>query len=75
MQFRLNDKHLDKPPGSNLRGRRTIAKERVYKAISARIRGLRPNFNIGIDTGLDGEKANRWHHPYRHWLFQSQIRR
>lgn len=74
MQFRLNEKHLEKPAGAKARGRRTIAKEKVYKAINARIRRLRPNFNIGITTGVDGDKANRWRHAYRHWLFESQNR-
>ena len=69
MQFRLNDKHKEKVPGTNKRGRRTLAKEAVYKHINARIRRIRPGFNIGISTGVDGDRANRWHHAYRHWLF------
>lgn len=69
MQFRLNDKHLEKPAGKHRRGKRTVAKEAVYKHISARIRRIYPGFNIGISTGTGGELANRWNHPYRHWLF------
>lgn len=69
INFRLNDKHKDKPEGQRLRGKRTVAKERVYKHINTRIRRLYPNFNIGISTGTAGKIANRWHHPYRHWLF------
>lgn len=69
MQFRLNDKHLDKPVGKFRRAKRTKAKERVYKHINARVRRLRPGFNIGVSTGLDGDISNRWNHPYRHWLF------
>ena len=38
MAFRLNDKHKIKPPGQRTRGKRTIAKERLYKHISQRIR-------------------------------------
>lgn len=69
MQFRLNDKHLEKPEGKRRRAKRTVAKEQVYKHINARIRALYPNFNIGVSTAIGGDYANRWHHPYRHWLF------
>jgi len=70
MQFRLNDKHLAKPPGSARRGKRTIAKEKLYKRINARIRGIYPGFNIGSSTGTQGDNRNRWIHPYRHWNFR-----
>ena len=69
MQFRLNDKHKVKKPGSRRRGKRTIAKEKLYKFINAEIRKVYPNFNIGISTGAQGDRANYWRHPYRHWLF------
>jgi hypothetical protein len=69
IQFRLNDKHKEKPPGSRTRGKRTIAKERVYKHVLRRIRMIYPNFNIGISTGARGDLSNRWRDPYRHWLF------
>ncbi len=74
MQFRLNDKHKEKVPGTNRRGKRTLAKEAVYKHINARIRRIRPGFNVGISTGIDGDRANRWHHLYRHWLFLPEQR-
>lgn len=67
--FRLNDKHLDRPDGDQKRGRRTLAKERLYRFILRQIRRTRSNFNIGLTTGLDGDLANRWRQPYRHWLF------
>lgn len=72
MQFRLNDKHKEKPEGQRRRGKRTIAKEKVYKHICRRVRELYPNFNIGISTSLRDEHANRWHDPYRHWLFKTE---
>lgn len=75
MQFRLNDKHLDKPDGSHRRGNRTVAKEKLYKHILARIRRLRPGFNIGISTGTDKGLTDRWNHPYRHWLFRPTVHR
>lgn len=69
MQFRLNDHHLEKAAETNRRGARTIAKEKLYKHINARIRQIYPNFNIGISTGTDGAASARWSQPYRHWLF------
>ena len=72
MQFRLNDKHLEKPPGKRVRGKRTLAKERVYKHILARIRAIYPGFNIGRPTSTREDITNLWHDPYRHWLFVSK---
>ncbi len=72
MNFRLNDKHLEKPPGARRRGAKTLARLKVYKRINQRIREIYPNFNIGITTGHHGDKANRWHHAYRHWNFRSK---
>ncbi len=69
MQFRLNDFHLKKPEGAKRRAARTVAKEKLYKMILRRIRRIHPNFNIGISTGTDGDPANHWRHPYRHWEF------
>ncbi|CAD5257278.1 MULTISPECIES: DUF3800 domain-containing protein [unclassified Imperialibacter] len=69
MAFRLNDQHKEKPAGQKRRGKRTLAKEKVYKYINTRIREIRPHFNIGISTGIDNDKLDRFLHPYRHWLF------
>jgi hypothetical protein len=69
MTFRLNDKHKEKPPGKHRRGKRTIAKERLYMHIRTRICQLYPNFDIGETTGKGGDWANVWIHPYRHWKF------
>jgi hypothetical protein len=69
MQFRLNDKHKEKPEGSRVRGKRTIAKEKLYVYINQRIRKIYPNFNIGISTARS-DVRNTWLHPYRHWLFK-----
>ncbi|MBL0922237.1 MAG: DUF3800 domain-containing protein [Phycisphaerales bacterium] len=67
MAFRLNDMHLARPDGAARRGKRTIAKERLYRHIHSRICRIRPNFNIGVTTG--GDPASRWTQPYRHWKF------
>lgn len=69
MAFRLNDKHREIPPGETRRGKRTIAKEQLYKVILTEIRHLKPGFNIGISTGTGGDPATRWHAPYLHWRF------
>lgn len=67
MTFRLNNLHLVKPEGQHRRGKRTIAKEKLYKYISSRVRSIYPNFNIGESTGTQADISNRWRHPYRHW--------
>ena len=69
MAFRLNDLHKEKPEGAKRRGKRTLAKEKLYKHINKKIRETRTNFNIGITTGIDGNYQNIFFHPYRHWLF------
>lgn len=53
------------------RGKRTIAKEKVYKHINKRIRLIYPNFNIGITTGKKDNFENILLMPYRHWEFRS----
>lgn len=68
MCFRLNNKHLIKDPITGKRGIRTKLKERLYKYINKKIRELRPNFNIGISTGINSY-SDKWTHPYRHWSF------
>lgn len=69
MAFRLDDRHKDKPEGATRRGKRTVAKEKLYNAIRAEICTLRPNFNCGSNTGTDGDLFNLWRHAYRHWNF------
>ncbi|RYD70053.1 MAG: DUF3800 domain-containing protein [Sphingobacteriales bacterium] len=48
--FRLNNKHKLIPEGKKRRGKRTIAKEKLYKFIHSKICELRPNFNTGSST-------------------------
>ncbi|MGD6804470.1 MULTISPECIES: hypothetical protein [Rossellomorea] len=75
MEFRLNEKHKVKPEGQRVRGKRTIAKEKLYKHINARIRDIYPNFNIGETTGKGEGISSYWDHPYRHWKFQPSTRK
>lgn len=74
MSFRLNDKHKAKLPGSRLRGKRTVAKERLYKFIFNQIRRVsgKKAFNIGISTGVSNYPMGRWMDPYLHWRFVSK---
>lgn len=69
MQFRLNNLHKAIPPGHRRRGKRTRAKERLFKQIQARIFRGYPRFNIGVSTGTQDGPEVHWSHPYRHWLF------
>lgn len=68
--FRLNNKHKEKIEGTNRRGKKTIAKEKLYKHILQHIKKAihSPNFNIGISTGAQ-TKRDYWEMPYRHWCF------
>jgi len=75
IQFRLNERHKEKPKGKTHRGSKTIAKEKLYRHIQKRIRQLRPHFNIGITTGKDGSLENLWYHSYRHWKFVPEERK
>lgn len=67
MAFRLNDLHKAIPAGQKRRGKRTIAKEKLYDHIRERICRMHPNFNVGITTG--GGLEGTWSKPYRHWEF------
>lgn len=67
--FRLNNKHKEIQPGKRKRGKRTIAKEKLYRHLNKRMREIRNGFNIGSNTGIES-KEDYWRHPYRHWKFQ-----
>jgi hypothetical protein len=68
--FRLNNKHLDRAAGQIGPGKRTVAKERLYKHILSEIKRVtgKAGFNVGISTGAT-YPGGRWHDPYLHWLF------
>ena len=68
MAFRLNDLHKVIPEGEKQRGKKTIAKEELYKHILIQIRKIYPNFNIGITTSKS-PREKIWLLPYRHWKF------
>lgn len=69
MALKLNKLFEVKEETTNKRGKKTIAKEKVYKHINKRIREIYPNFNIGITTGFKSDFANTFLMPYRHWVF------
>lgn len=75
IHFRLNDKHKEKSPEKNRRGKRTIAKEKLYKHILQRIQEIYPKFNIGTSTATYSNPKNLWEHRYRHWLFKPRDRK
>lgn len=68
MCFRLNEKQQEKQADSRIRGKRTIAKEKLYRHINMRIREIMPSFNVGVSTSCRS-KEEIWIHPYRHWSF------
>ena len=69
MQSRLNEKHTRPHPPAKRRGKRSRAKDKVYKVIQRRIFDLYPNFNVGVSTATNDGLHMRFEHPYRHWLF------
>lgn len=71
MYFKLNGLNLIKPEGQMRRGKRTIAKEKLYKHIQRRINEIHPNFNVGVSTGSRTYSNPHWESPYEHWLFRS----
>ena len=72
MYFRLNQLNKAIPDGKARRGKRTVAKEKLYKHIHRQINDIFPHFNIGENTGAwDGQYPDYyWEHPYRHWKFK-----
>lgn len=73
MQFRLNNLHKAIPEGQHRRGKRTVAKEKVYDQIYKEICSIHPNFNIGISTGSRGREEPHWTSPYEHWEFVPKL--
>jgi hypothetical protein len=69
MQFRLNESHRDDREHFGPAGKKTVAKNRLYEHIRARIGQIHPNFVIGESTARTRDDESRWRHPYRHWLF------
>lgn len=69
MAFRLNDQHLIRPEGQRKRGKRTIAKDKLYRHILGQIHTLKPAFNPKISTAALPFPKGGWSMPYRHWLF------
>ena len=72
MNFKLNNMDKEKMLGSSRRGKRTIAKEKLYKNILNNIKTIYPNFNVGISTSYRNDVTNNWKDPYRHWCFKSK---
>ena len=71
MYYRLNDLHLAIPEGHEDRGKRTVAKEKLYGNIIGHIHEVMPNFKINETTDeYDSNVSNcYWNHAYRHWRY------
>ena len=75
MAFRLNNKHLVKPEGKRFRGKRTIAKDRLYKHIYAEISELYAEKGVKNYDPKNGKHYkdfpfDRWTDAYRNWRFK-----
>lgn len=70
MAFRLNEQNNEKTEGSRTRGKRTIAKDKLYRHILAEIRTLKPALNPKISTACQPFPEGAWSMPYRHWSFK-----
>jgi len=75
MAFRLNDKHLVKAPGKRTRGKRTLAKDRLYRHILIEIRTIYAekgveNYDPKFGKHYVNYPHDRWSDAYRHWLFK-----
>lgn len=72
MAFRLNELHLARPEGQRIRGKRTLAKDRLYRHILREIRSLKPHLNPKISTAARPFPQGAWSMPYRHWVFKAR---
>lgn len=75
MAFRLNNIHLKKPLNARTRGKRTMAKEKLYKHIWAEISALYRKKGVYNYDPKNGEHYknypyDRWTDAYRHWQFK-----
>lgn len=75
MAFRMNDMHLVKPLGKRTRGKRTIAKDRLYKHIYGEIsqilalKGVK-NYDPKNGKHYTNYPHDHWTDLYRNWLFK-----
>ena len=71
MYFRLNNLHLLIPEGSDQRGKRTVAKDKLYEHIIKHINDIVPNFNVNETTSIKDETVPDcyWNQVYRHWRY------
>lgn len=75
MQSKLNNIHTKTQNGERRRSKRAKAKSTVYDTIISKINITRPNFNVGISTGTDGNLENRYKAKYAHWNFKPKSHR
>jgi hypothetical protein len=69
IQFHLNGFRGRMTDGPEVRGKKTVAKEQLFRHILGRINDVHTDFLVGATTARSGGNADRWRQPYRHWLF------
>lgn len=71
MYYKLNQLNLVIPEGEDSRGKRTVAKEKLFEHINQHIKDIFPNFDIAKTTELKERDSvlSYWEDPYRHWRF------
>ena len=70
MYFRLNGLHKVIPEGKTRPGKKTKAKNELFRHIYHHIDEIHPHFNIEISTGNHGYASQHWESPYEHWRFR-----
>ena len=77
VQFRLNEKQNEKIYGTEIRAKRTIAKEKLFNTVLEEIKSIKDffkDFDIGISTFTPNHAfEERWSEPYLHWSFVPKI--
>lgn len=71
MAFKLNKLDRVVSEATGKKGKKTIAKEKLYSHINSEIQNLYPGytFNVGISTGKREGERSSWVMPYMHWKF------
>lgn len=71
MYYKLNQLNLVTSEDGMHRGKRTVAKEKLFEHIYRHIKDIFPDFDIAETTELKQSDSvlSYWEDPYRHWRF------